>query len=131
MSKAKAQRPVQPSLGGFSTPGHQRCWWLLDQARELGMEPSYSVWADLLNKFHTAPVAIQALWLVAASLTTMHAARVAGQVLMEALRIMGANRQGDADCTIYRMPDGRWVLLKRGEIRELTAEDVARLPRST
>jgi hypothetical protein len=95
------------------------------------MEPSYSVWADLLNKFHTAPMAIQALWLVAVSLTTMHAAWVAGQVFMEALRIMGANRQGDADCAIYRMPDGRWMIFGRGEIRELAAEDIARLPRST
>ena len=28
------------------------------------MEPSYSVVADALNKFHTAPVIIQALWLL-------------------------------------------------------------------
>jgi len=28
------------------------------------MDQSYSVWADLLNKFHTASELIQALWLL-------------------------------------------------------------------
>ena len=29
------------------------------------MEPQYSAFADMLNKFHTAPMPIQALWLAA------------------------------------------------------------------
>jgi hypothetical protein len=35
------------------------------------MEPPYSVWADWLSKFHTAPEWIQALWLVSVPATML------------------------------------------------------------
>ena len=35
------------------------------------MEQPYSVWADALNKFHTAPDWIQALWIVATCATVL------------------------------------------------------------
>ncbi len=42
----------------------------------------YNPWADWLNKFHTAPEWIQALWLVAGPLTLLGAA----WLLLRALR---------------------------------------------
>jgi hypothetical protein len=35
------------------------------------MDQPYSVWADLLNKFHTSSDIIQALWLVAVPVTLL------------------------------------------------------------
>lgn len=93
------------------------------------MEPQYSAFADLLNKFHTAPMPIQALWLAALLLIGWHLASVAGRVLEEFLRILDRrDARRAAEYAIYREADGRWMLSVRGQARELTPEDVARLP---
>ncbi|MCB5176976.1 hypothetical protein [Microvirga lenta] len=35
------------------------------------MDQPYSVWADVLNKFHTSSDAIQALWLLTVAVTVL------------------------------------------------------------
>jgi hypothetical protein len=94
------------------------------------MEPQYSAFADLLNKFHTAPMLIQALWLGTLTVVAWHLVSVAGRVLEEFLLILDRRdaRRTHAEYTIHREIDGRWILTVRGQIRELTLEDVARLP---
>jgi hypothetical protein len=88
------------------------------------MEPPYSVWADLLNKFHAAPVAIQALWLVVLAVAAMHVASVAGQVLREALRILEKRwaRKGRTASVLFQAPNGQWMLYTDGAVGELTAK---------
>jgi hypothetical protein len=82
-----------------------------------------------LNKFHSATPAIQALWLVVILLTVRHLASVIGRILETALRILAlrAERPNPAEYAIYREPNGRWMLSIRGQRRELSPEDVARL----
>jgi len=93
------------------------------------MEPQYSAFADMLNKFHTAPMPIQALWLAALVLIAWRIASVTGQVAEEILRVLDRRDARRApEYAIYREADGRWMLSVRGQARELTPEDVARLP---
>ena len=91
------------------------------------MEPSYSAFADLLNKFHTASPAIQALWLVVVGLVAGHAASVAGRVLAEALRLLDRRwaRRDRTTGVLFQGPDGRWMLHADGEVRALTAAELA------
>ncbi len=70
MSKAKALKgnaavfrrflnsPTTSGAGGRSRLG-------------VRMEPSYSVWADWLSKFHTWPEGVQALWVLGLTLTAL------------------------------------------------------------
>ncbi|MCB8819464.1 hypothetical protein LJD17_02780 [Microvirga rosea] len=90
------------------------------------MEPPYSVWADLLNKFHTAPTAIQALWLVVGWLTVRHVASVIGHVLLEVVRVI--DRRGERRRAISAPSGPEQALIKRGDVRALAQADPARLP---
>jgi hypothetical protein len=105
---------------------------------ELPMEPSYSVLADALSKFHTAPEWIQALWLVMVPVTIVGATACIMRAAREIAAVIARHRaagglwQGQPVYAIYRAPDGRWMLYARGAARELRGEDAvpdeARLP---
>jgi hypothetical protein len=92
------------------------------------MEPSYSVLADALSKFHTSPEWIQALWLVAVPVTVLGSAycvmRAAKEIAVAALN-RREELQGRAIYAIYQSPDGRWLLYARGAVRELKGDDLA------
>jgi hypothetical protein len=83
---------------------------------ELSMQPSYSVLADALSKFHTAPEWIQALWLIAGSATMLGIAHVTGQVLREGIRFLA--RRGEPCGTlvygVYEDPQGRLMVHREG-----------------
>jgi hypothetical protein len=56
---------MRPSFGGFLAPRPPAPLVVALASRGVfAMDQSYSVWADLLNKFHTASELIQALWLL-------------------------------------------------------------------
>jgi hypothetical protein len=53
---------------------------------ELPMEPSYSVLADALSKFHTAPEWIQALCILAGTVCALTALHTVKAIIVAALR---------------------------------------------
>ncbi|MCB5173718.1 hypothetical protein [Microvirga lenta] len=92
------------------------------------MDQPYSAFADLLNKFHTSSDAIQALWLLAVPLTVLGTAYCVMRAIREiALAVIDRRGawQGEPVYAIYRAPDGRWMLLSRGAVRELAHGDEA------
>lgn len=95
------------------------------------MEPSssvqtYSIVADALSKFHTAPEWIQALWLVMMPVTIVGVAacitREAGQIaaLAAQRRALRDMSKGEPIYAIYQAPDERWMLYACGVVHELT-----------
>ncbi len=129
MSKAQAQRPVRPSLRGLSAPGHQHSaggWFI---RRELPMEPSYSVLADALSKFHASSDLIKALCLISLPAMALGICYCLMQILKEivlAFRRRDETMPGEPLYAIYRTDDGRWMLHARGEMRELEPEELSR-----
>ncbi|MBZ6076118.1 hypothetical protein [Microvirga puerhi] len=84
------------------------------------MDGSYSVIADVLNKFHTSSDAIQALWLIAMAVTVLGIASLVTQVLREALRSRRPAEQrrafeGELLYGLYRDPQGQVLLYRHGE----------------
>lgn len=91
---------------------------------------SYSVLADALSKFHTAPEWIQALWLVMVPVTVVGASACLGWAVKEiaaALAQRGTSSgvwQGRPVYAIYQASDGRWMLYARGTVRELQEDSL-------
>jgi hypothetical protein len=92
------------------------------------MEPSYSVVADALSKFHTAPEWIQALWLV--MVTVLGAAFCLLQAVKEIVALFArpGERQGVPLYALYEDADGRLMLYARGTLRELQREEAEAMP---
>lgn len=92
------------------------------------MDQPYSPWADWLDKFHTSPDWIQALWLVVVPLALVGIAfcvmRAVREITVAALDRRGMC-QGRPVYAIYQAPDGRWLIYARGAVRELKPEDFA------
>lgn len=98
------------------------------------MDQPYSFGADLLDKFHTSPDWIQALWLVAPFLTTLGIAYLVTQVLREVLSSRRAesprseNQQGSLEghllYGIYKNVHGELTLYIHGKTESLSAEDL-------
>ena len=79
------------------------------------MDQPYSVVADVLSKFHTAPEWIQALWLVAVPVTVLGAA----WILMRPLTLLVApltrnHWRGRLIYGVYQDDQGRWLLYRYG-----------------
>lgn len=85
------------------------------------MEPSYSVVADALSKFHTASEGIQALWLVTGAVTVLGTAFCGLQAVraVAGLLALRGERRGEALYAVYEEADGRLMLYARGTVREL------------
>jgi hypothetical protein len=92
------------------------------------MDQPYSAFAAWLSKFHTAPGAIQALWLVAVPLTVLGVAvclmRTVQEVAVAALKGRGQWR-GHPVYVIPSSPRRTLAAPCAGRGRELTAEDLA------
>lgn len=93
------------------------------------MDPSYSAFADWLSKVQTAPPLIQALWILAGPATIVGigvcvawAAREIAALRARALRA-AAELEGFPLYAIYRTPEGRWMLLTHGKVREMGEGD--------
>ncbi len=92
------------------------------------MEPPYSVWADMLAKFHTAPEWIQALWLVSGPATMLGMTWLVMRAVREIALLLAQRPRAEAwlghpVCAIHRTADGRWMLSARGVVRELESEE--------
>src|SRR4051812_8139436 len=93
------------------------------------MDQPYSVWADMLAKFHTSPEGIQALWLVCVPVTVLGFTglimrgltaliRVLSQILSQILS--GRIERGHLIYGIYQDPQGRWMVYRHGRgVREV------------
>jgi hypothetical protein len=106
------------------------CWRLLNSpttrtsggrfSREFSMDRPYSAWADWLNKFHTSSEEIQALWLVAGSLTMLGVASLLAQLLKEMLlSVRKHRRRGRLLYSLYEDNDGRLLIYCDGEARRV------------
>jgi hypothetical protein len=89
----------------------------------LPVEP-YSVVADLLSKFHTAPDWIQALWLVMVPVTVLGTAFCLLQIVKEIAGVFArrSERQGVPVYVVYEDADGRLMLDAPGAVREWPGE---------
>jgi hypothetical protein len=90
------------------------------------MEPSYSVVADALSKFHTAPEGIQALWLVTGAVTVLGVAYCGLQAVQVIAGLFARlvdrpnGRRGVPLYAVYEDADGRLMLYAHGAaVREL------------
>ena len=83
------------------------------------MEPSYSVLADALSKFHTSSEWIQALWLVVVPATIVGVTACVMRAVREiaALFSRRGQWQGHPVYAIRRAADGRWMLYAQGAVR--------------
>jgi hypothetical protein len=85
--------------------------------RECRMEPSYSVFADLLAKFQSSPEWIKALWLIAVAAMVVGVSRCVADVL-KAL-IAAAARRSDPPLIDLPPPveaDAQWLASRNGEL---------------
>ncbi|WP_114945748.1 hypothetical protein [Microvirga calopogonii] len=93
------------------------------------MDPSYSVLADALSKFHASSDWIKALCLISLPAMMLGACYCLMQIFKEvvlAFRSHGEAVHGNPLYAIYQTEDGRWMLYVRGEMRELKPEDFSR-----
>ncbi|WP_445503147.1 hypothetical protein [Microvirga sp. G4-2] len=75
------------------------------------MDQPYSFWADLLNKFHTAPELIQALWLMALSATALGVTWIVMRGLTQILSITSCRHwRGQLIYGVYQDDQGRWMI---------------------
>jgi hypothetical protein len=92
------------------------------------MEPPYSVLADMLAKFHTAPEWIQALWLVSVPATMLGMTWLVMRAVREIAVLLAQRPRAEAwqrhpVCAIHRTADGRWMLSAPVAVRELKSEE--------
>jgi len=77
------------------------------------MDQPYSVWADMLSKFHTAPELIQALWLVSVPLTLLGVTWLTMRGLHDLITLARSKRRhwrGHLIYGVYQDPEGRWMV---------------------
>ena len=87
--------------------------------------PPYSLWADWLSKFHTWPESIQALWLVAGSVTLLGVSGLALRAIREIVALAAGPRQaaGSLVYGVFQDRRGRWMVYLQGRgIREVAGE---------
>ena len=78
------------------------------------MDQPYSVWADLLNKFHTASDGIQALWLMVVPGMTWTVMR--GVTEMVALLRDRGEPRGRLVHAVYEDEEGRLLVYRGGKL---------------
>jgi hypothetical protein len=68
----------------------------------------YSPWADLLSKFHTASESIQALWIIAASVTALGVTYLLMRGVRETVALSRGRREphGRSIYAAHADPDG-------------------------
>ena len=75
------------------------------------MEPSYSVWADWLSKFHTWPEGVQALWVLGLTLTALAVIAGTTRVLVALVSVM--RRPARPEAVGWRSGDAGMLFLER------------------
>ncbi len=82
----------------------------------------YSVWADLLNKFHTSPEWIQLLWLLAVPLLLFGLSWCVKEVLV-AFAEKRESTKGELLYSIYRNSDNELLVYRHAEMLEQVNSD--------
>ncbi len=77
----------------------------------------YSLWADLLNKFHTSPEWIQVLWLLAVPMLLFGLCWCIKEVLVAFAR-RREDAKGDLLYSIYRNSDNELLVYRHAEALE-------------
>jgi hypothetical protein len=82
------------------------------------MEPSYSVFADLLAKFQSSPEWIKVLWLVTAAAMVVGVSRSVAEVLKALIAALAPRR---ASAPLVDLPppveaDAQWLASRNGEL---------------
>ena len=77
----------------------------------------YSLWADMLNKFHTSPEWIQVLWLLAVPLFLFGLCWCVKEVLVAFAR-KRENAKGELLYSIYRNSDNELLVFRHAEMLE-------------
>ena len=75
-------------------------------------QPPYSAWADLLNKFHTAPEIVQALMVVAGAAIVLGGLGCLTALLIQCLHSLRPAAPGTLLYGVYRTSDGCLVELR-------------------
>lgn len=81
------------------------------------MDQPYSVWADLLNKFHTSSELIQALWLVAVPVTLLGTTWLVMRTLRDIALATRLPRSETRSLLVYGVVQdagGRWHVIRHG-----------------
>lgn len=81
------------------------------------MDQPYSVWADLLNKFHTSSDAIQALWLVAVPGLVLGVTWLVLRTLRDIALAMRRPRSETRSLLVYGVvqdASGQWHVIRHG-----------------
>ena len=81
------------------------------------MDQPYSVWADLLNKFHTASELVQVLWLVAVPVTMLGMTWLAMRGVRDIAVAMRRPRPETRSLLVYGVAQdasGRWHVIRHG-----------------
>ena len=82
------------------------------------MDQPYSVIADWLSKFHTWPETIQALWLVAVSVTVLGVTWIVMRGLRETVAVWrGGEARGCLEYGVVEEAQGRVLVYRDGEAR--------------
>jgi hypothetical protein len=87
--------------------------------------PPYSLWADWLSKFHTWPEPIQALWLVAGTVTLLGVSGLALRAVREVVGLVAGSRPaaGSLVYGVFQDRRGRWMVYLQGRgIREFSGQ---------
>ncbi|MCB5174369.1 hypothetical protein [Microvirga lenta] len=82
------------------------------------MDQPYSVWADLLNKFHTSSDAIQALWLVAVPGMVLGVTWLVVRGLRDIVRAIRRPRPETWSLLVYGVVQdatGQWHVIRQGD----------------
>jgi hypothetical protein len=81
------------------------------------MEPQYSAFADLLNKFHTSSDLIQALWLVAVPVTVVGVTWCLTRLLCDIAVAAMRPRRESRNVLVYDVVQdagGQWQVIRHG-----------------
>jgi len=81
------------------------------------MENQYSIWADLLNKFHTSSEWVQMLWLLAVPLLLFGLIWCVKEVLVAFARPR-PDAKGELVYTIFRNADNKLLVYSHIEVLE-------------
>ncbi|WP_244470447.1 hypothetical protein [Microvirga vignae] len=97
----------------YELPDHQQCWWSLHLKGVAAIDQPYSFWADLLNKFHTAPELIQALWLIVMPATLLGLTWLVMRGLTQLVPMLSRRSwHGQLIYGVYQDGRGRWMIYR-------------------
>jgi hypothetical protein len=81
------------------------------------MDQPYSVWADLLNKFHTSSELVQVLWLIAVPVMVLGVTWLVMRGLRDIAVAIRRPRSEAHSLLVYgvvQQADGQWHLIRHG-----------------